>query len=109
MPDVSNATFFVFLRSPADILTCWLLLMNVATFLVFGVDKWKATHASKRRIPERNLLLSAALGGSLGALLGMKVWHHKTLHKLFSIGIPFILLAQIVVCGGLYLYWNFMR
>ena len=55
------------------------------------------------------LFLLAALGGSIGALLGMKVWHHKTLHKTFSIGIPAILVLQILIPAGLYLYLNVIR
>ena len=50
-----------------------------------------------------------ALGGSVGALLGMRVWHHKTLHRSFRIGIPLILILQIVLPAGLWLYWNVIR
>lgn len=108
-PQATNDLLFAFIGSPAGLLVCWLVVLNLATFVIFGVDKWKSKHATRRRIPERNLLLSAALGGSIGALLGMKVFHHKTLHKVFSIGIPLILLAQLVLGGGLYLYFHFMR
>ena len=66
-----------------------------ATPFVYGIDKWKAKQ-SKWRVSETALLL-AVLGGSLGAWLGMKVWHHKTLHKKFSYGIPLIIIAQIAV------------
>ena len=58
----------------------YLAVINVVTFFMYGVDKWKAKR-SKWRIPEATLLLMAVLGGSIGAWLGMKVWHHKTLHK----------------------------
>ena len=60
----------------------------------FGWDKWKAKH-SRRRIPEAVLFGLAAAGGSLGALLGMRSFRHKTLHHKFTIGIPLILLLQI--------------
>ena len=71
----------------------YLIALNIVTFFVYGIDKWKARQA-KRRIREASLLCLAVLGGSIGALLGMKVWHHKTLHKKFKYGLPLILLAQ---------------
>ena len=51
----------------------------------------------------------ALIGGSIGALLGMKVWHHKTLHKSFRFGIPAILVLQILIPAGLWLYFNVIR
>jgi uncharacterized membrane protein YsdA (DUF1294 family) len=71
-----------------------LLALNVVTFVVYGLDKWKATHG-KWRISEATLLILAAVGGSIGAWCGMKVWHHKTLHKKFRYGIPAIIVLQI--------------
>ncbi len=70
--------------------------INLLTFIVYGIDKAKAIR-NEWRISEATLLLLAALGGSVGAWLGMKVWHHKTLHKKFRIGIPLILIAQTVL------------
>ena len=58
----------------------YLIVINVVTFLVYGIDKWKAKKGSWR-ISEATLLILAAIGGSIGALLGMKIWHHKTMHK----------------------------
>ena len=49
------------------------------------------------RISEATLLMLAVIGGSIGALLGMKIWHHKTMHKKFKFGLPLILLAQIAL------------
>ena len=74
----------------------YLFGINLLTFLIYGIDKWKAKK-DKWRIPEATLLLLAALGGSIGALLGMSVFHHKTRHKKFIIGVPLILLAQIAL------------
>ena len=65
----------------------YLVVINVVTFFMYGIDKWKAKR-SKWRISEAALLGLAALGGSIGAWLGMKVWHHKTKHKKFKYGIP---------------------
>ena len=74
----------------------YLLGINLLTFFVYGIDKWKAKR-DKWRVPEATLLMLAALGGSVGALLGMFVFHHKTKHKKFLIGVPLILLAQLVL------------
>lgn len=79
-----------------EILIIYLVAINAVTFFVYGIDKWKAKH-SKWRITEASLLLLAALGGSIGAWLGMQIWHHKTMHKKFKYGIPLIFIAQIAV------------
>ena len=81
----------------------YLIAINVVTFLVYGVDKVKAKRGSWR-ISEATLLILAVVGGSIGALFGMKVWHHKTLHKKFKYGLPLILLAQIALIA--LLVWN---
>ena len=74
----------------------YLIALNLVTFFVYGVDKLKAKRA-KWRIREATLLGLAILGGSIGALLGMKVWHHKTMHKKFKYGLPLILIVQTVL------------
>ena len=78
------------------ILLYYLIAINVVTFFVYGIDKLKAKK-SKWRIPEATLLMLAVMGGSIGAWLGMKVWHHKTLHKKFKYGLPLILMAQVAL------------
>ena len=82
--------------TPHLFLTYLLLAINVLTFLIYGLDKYKAKRA-KWHICERTLLSMALVGGSIGAWLGMKVWHHKTMHKKFKYGIPAILSLQIVL------------
>ena len=72
----------------------YLLLINAAAFILMLVDKRKA-RKNRWRIPERTLILSAALGGSIGALLGMYTFRHKPKHLKFTLGIPAILIAQI--------------
>ena len=84
-------------------LVCYLLAINAVTFIVYGIDKYKAKKA-KWRISEATLLLLAVLGGSIGAWVGMKVWHHETMHKKFKYGIPAILLIQIALMA--YLHMN---
>lgn len=79
-----------------EIVIVYLVVINVATFLTSGIDKWKAKK-SLWRIREASLLGLAVLGGSIGAWLGMKVWQHKTMHKKFKYGIPLILAAQIAI------------
>ena len=92
------------LTTQENALLIFLVVINVVTFFLFGFDKWKAKQ-SKWRIPEATLLGMAVIGGSIGAWLGMKVWHHKTLHKKFRYGVPLILVAQITLfflcaCGS---------
>ena len=74
----------------------YLAVINVVTFFMYGIDKWKAKK-SKWRISEATLLGMAVIGGSIGAWLGMKIWHHKTLHKKFRYGVPLILIVQIAL------------
>ena len=78
------------------ILLVSLFLMNAAGFLVMFIDKQKARRG-RWRIPERTLLLLAALGGSVGSLLGMYLFHHKTKHLKFTLGIPLILILQLLL------------
>lgn len=79
-----------------QIVFIYIVVINIVTFFVYGIDKWKAKR-SKWRISEAALLGLAVLGGSIGAWLGMKVWHHKTMHKKFKYGIPFIFIVQIAI------------
>ena len=80
----------------ANALLYYLIVITIVTFLVYGIDKWKARQGSWR-ISEATLLILAIIGGCIGALLGMKVWRHKTQHKKFKYGLPLILLAQIAL------------
>ena len=74
----------------------YLAVINVVTFFMYGIDKWKAKN-SKWRIRETALLGLAVLGGSIGAWLGMKVWRHKTQHKKFKYGVPAIIIVQLAL------------
>ena len=74
----------------------YLAIANLLTFIAFGVDKAKAKH-KKYRTPEALLLALAFIGWSAGALLGMLLFHHKTLHAKFTIGVPLILLLHIAL------------
>ena len=79
-----------------QILLIYLVMINVITFFVYGIDKWKSQH-DRWRVPESALLGLAAIGGSVGAWLGMKAWRHKTQHKKFKYGVPVVLLIQIAL------------
>ena len=84
------------------IVLIYLAIINVVTFFMYGVDKWKAKK-SKWRIRETALLGLAVLGGSIGAWLGMIVWHHKTQHKKFKYSVPAIIIVQLaLICYLLY-------
>ena len=85
---------------------CYLLAVNIVTFLLYGIDKYKAKKG-KWRISEATLLTMAAIGGSIGAWAGMRLWHHKTMHKKFKYGIPAILLIQIALMA--YLHMNLWK
>ncbi len=81
----------------------YLLLINLIAFLLMAIDKGKAKR-NAWRIPEKTLFLSAIFGGSVGAILGMQVFRHKTKHKSFTIGMPVILAVQIVLVVVLFFF-----
>ena len=80
----------------------YLLLINAAAFLLMLVDKIKAKK-NRWRIPERTLFGSALLGGSIGAILGMYTFRHKTKHLSFTLGMPAILIAQVALAIWIFL------
>ena len=86
-----------------NIILGYLLAINIASFFLYGIDKYKAKKG-RWRISEATLLLMAVIGGSIGAWGGMRLWHHKTMHKKFKYGIPVIIILQ--VCLVLYLHTN---
>ena len=89
----------------------YLVAINIVTFFMYGINKWRSTSGrllptgrkkaknSKWRIRETALLGLAVLGGSIGAWLGMKVWHHKTQHKKFRYGVLAIIIVQLALIG----------
>ena len=81
----------------------YLLAINIATFFLYGIDKYKAKKG-RWRISEATLLLMAVVGGSIGAWAGMRLWHHKTMHKKFKYGIPVIIILQVAL--AVYLLTN---
>lgn len=81
----------------------YLAVINIITFIMFGADKARAAKG-RWRISESALILAALLGGSTGALAGMRFFHHKTKHRKFTIGIPVILALQIILMVIYYPY-----
>ena len=79
-----------------EYLIIYLCIINIVAFILMGVDKSKAKN-NRWRIRESVLFLVAAIGGSVGAILGMLIFRHKTKHKSFTIGLPLILIAQVVI------------
>lgn len=77
-------------------LAVYLVMINLAAFALMGVDKSRARRHAWR-IPEKTLFLSAVFGGSLGAILGMQVFHHKTKHWYFVVGMPLIFALQLAL------------
>ena len=84
------------MTTPAGALAVWLIAINLVTFAVYGADKRRARRGAWR-VPEKTLFLLPLLGGSVGALLGMRVFRHKTKHWYFVWGVPAILLAQLAL------------
>ena len=82
----------------------YLAAVNLLDFILMGADKSKAKRGAYR-IPEATLLLFAILGGSVGGILGMLLFHHKTRHAAFALGLPLILLAQLALA---YLLWRYV-
>ena len=81
-----------------SVFVLYLAAINLITFFVYGADKRRAKIPGARRVPEKTLFALALLLGSAGALLGMRVFHHKTRHWYFRFGIPAILFCQIAGC-----------
>ena len=86
-----------------NIILGYLLAVNTTSFLLYGIDKYKAKNG-RWRISEATLLMMAVIGGSIGAWVGMRLWHHKTMHKKFKYGIPIIIILQVVL--AVYLLTN---
>lgn len=78
----------------------YLVVVNLAGFAVMGTDKRRAKQG-RWRVQEKTLFLVALVGGSLGVLLGMHLFHHKTRHWYFVVGVPLILAAQVILAAVL--------
>lgn len=112
-PTAKNGFIFTILGTKWGFLWLWLLIINAAAFLAYGLDKLlaklKARHEKVPRLPERNLLLLAIVGGGIGAWLGMEVFRHKTQHRSFRVVVPLSTCLWLVIVTGAYLYFNVFR
>ena len=97
LPEAVSTWDFTVVGSLWPLVGVWLALINVIAFLMMGSDKRRSKKDGARRIPEKALFLSAILGGSVGAILGMRLFHHKTRHWYFVWGMPLILLLQLAL------------
>lgn len=85
------------------IIAGYLLVINVTGFVLMFIDKRRAQN-NQWRIKEATLFLTAAIGGSIGSMLGMKVFRHKTKHLSFLIGMPAIFIVQVALAVGYFIY-----
>lgn len=90
---------------PMIMVLAYLLIVNVIGFVLMFVDKKRAQN-NQWRIKEATLFLTAAIGGSIGSMLGMKAFRHKTKHLSFIIGMPAIFLVQLALVVGYFIYLN---
>ena len=79
-------------------LVVYLLAVNLLLFGLMGVDKYKAKH-DRWRVRESTLFVCAVIGGSVGGILGMRMFPHKTLHSAFRLGFPAVLAVQLLLAG----------
>lgn len=84
------------------IIITYIVMMNLVSFALMGIDKYKAKKKAWR-IPEATLFLFAIFGGSIGSILGMYLFRHKTRHWYFRYGLPLILIVQLTC---IYLLWQ---
>ena len=78
------------------VILIYIITLNFIEFALMGIDKWKAKNHAWR-IPESTLFILAIIGGSIGAIIGMRTFRHKTRHKSFTYGMPAILIAQLLI------------
>lgn len=80
------------------------LIINILGYIIMGIDK-KRAKKGLYRVPEKTLFLIALFGGSIGSILGMHHFRHKTKHWYFKYGMPLILILQVILVGVLYRYF----
>ena len=88
---------------PEFILSVWLMIINITAFFMYGIDKRKA-RKNKWRIKEKTLIITAYIGGAMGAFVGMLLFHHKTKHVKFVLLVPLALIIWIVLAIMVFVY-----
>ena len=97
LPEAANTWDIIVVGSPWSLIGTYLVVINLIALLMMWSDKRRSKKDGARRISEKALFLSAILGGSVGAILGMRLFHHKTRHWYFVWGMPAILLLQLAL------------
>ena len=97
LPEAVNTRDIIVVGSPWPLIGTYLVVINLIALLMMWSDKRRSKKDGTRRISEKALFLSAILGGSVGAILGMRLFHHKTRHWYFVWGMPAILLLQLAL------------
>ena len=97
LPEAVNTWDIIVVGSPWSLIGTYLVVINLIALLMMWSDKRRSKKDGARRISEKALFLSAILGGSVGAILGMRLFHHKTRHWYFVWGMPAILLLQLAL------------
>ena len=97
LPEAVNTWDIIVVGSPWSLIGTYLVIINLIALLMMWSDKRRSKKDGARRISEKALFLSAILGGSVGAILGMRLFHHKTRHWYFVWGMPAILLLQLAL------------
>ena len=82
--------------NPISFLIIYFIIINIVGFAMMGIDKRKAIKRAFR-IPEATLFIVALIGGSMGSIMGMQVFRHKTRHWYFALGMPAILVLQVIL------------
>ncbi|WP_017814619.1 MULTISPECIES: DUF1294 domain-containing protein [Paenibacillus] len=92
--------------TPESLLWIWLLVINCIAYITMSIDKSRAERRRTRhRIPEKNLFGLAAIGGALGIWVSMYTRRHKTKHRSFVVGIPLLLVLNILMYGYIFYRW----
>ena len=108
LPEAVNTWDIIVVGSPWPLIGTYLVVINLIALLMMWSDKRRSKKDDTRRISEKALFLSAILGGSVGAILGMRLFHHKTRHWYFVWGMPAILLLQLVLAVWVWrIYFSF--
>jgi uncharacterized membrane protein YsdA (DUF1294 family) len=93
-----------------SIVALYIVIINICAFIEFGIDKKKSKTDTRNRIPEKKLIKLCVIGGAAGGLIGMQIFRHKTLHKKFTVLVPILFVAELILDSfilGFLGFWAF--